>query len=106
MERELIDVARAAVVVEPLDRVYDPRVQDAPLLAEQARVGDVAGQRAPEAIHDVGKEGRLVEEPGALQARQRAADALRGHVDDRLEQRLRDVRADDGRRLEQELLVV
>ncbi len=106
VKRELVDVARAAVVVQPLDCFHDPRVQNAPLLPEQARVGDVARERALEAVHDVGEKTRLVEEPRDLEARQRAPDALGWNVHDRLEQRLRHVRADHGRRLEQELFVV
>ena len=105
MERELVDVARAAVVIEPLDRLHDPPVQHSALLAQEARVGDVAGERALEAVDDVGEQARLVEKPCGLQAYQRPPDALGGNVHDRLEQRLRHVGADHGRRLEQQLLV-
>src|SRR5262249_13102760 len=73
VKRELIDMTRAAVVIEPLDRVDDPRVQHAALLTQEARVGDVARERALEAVDDVGEEARLLAESRRLPARPRPA---------------------------------
>src|SRR5262249_30631014 len=64
---ELVDPAGEPVVVERLDRLNDPRVEDASLLPQQALVADVAGERGAERVLEVRKEPCLLEEPRPLQ---------------------------------------
>src|SRR6266513_523817 len=59
---ERLEVTGETVAVDRLDRLDDPRVEGSPLLPEQARGGDVAGERVPPPVLEVGEEPGLVEE--------------------------------------------
>ena len=117
-DRARPQLAREGVVGEPLDLLADvplrvealhglgdARVQRAPALVEQARVGDVVDERVPERVHGIGKERGLGEELGPAEAGEPVAHRLGGRVRHRLEQRHRHLLADHRGGLEQVLLV-
>jgi hypothetical protein len=103
---EALDVLGPPVRVERLQRVHDASVQVAALLLEQTRVDDVVGEGMSERVGEVRIEARRVEELRLLQLGQVAEELVGRHPGHRLQQRERQVLADDGARLEERLPLV
>src|SRR5262249_20349618 len=91
--------------IERLDGVDNPAVEQTPPVLEHVAVGNIMGERMLEGVLDIWKEARLVEELGGLEVGEPPANALLGHVRDRVEQRQRHVLPDDGGGLEEALLL-
>ena len=65
---ESLDVLGEPVGIEPLDHLDDARVQLTASLLQKGAVGHLVRERVLEAVLEVGKEARLVEELGGLEA--------------------------------------
>ena len=103
--REPLDVLTEAIRVERLDRLDDPRMKLMAALLQQPAVRDVLGERVREGVLRARIEPGLVEELGRAQVVESATERLVRQVGNRLEQRERDVLADDGGGL-QEMFVL
>src|SRR5882724_9072630 len=102
---EPLDVLGEPIGIEPLDHLDDARVQLTTSLLQKGAVSHVVRERVLEGVFEVGKEARLVEELGGLEAGQTTPEVGFILLGDRLKQRERHVMADDGGRLEQTLLL-
>ena len=91
--------------MERLDRLDDPRVKLVAALLQKPAVRDVLGERVREGVLRVRIEPGLVEELGRPQVVESTTERLVRQVGDRLEQRERDVLADDGGGLQQMLVL-
>ncbi len=94
-----------ATVVDRLDRVDDAGMQPAALLVQKRSVSHLVGKRVLEGVLDIREQARLVEKFHDLQVREALAQREFGLAVQRLEQRQRNVLADDGSRFEQLLLL-
>ena len=83
----------------------DRRVKGAALLAQEAAVGHVVGERVLEGVLDLGVEPRLVQQLGRLQPRKALAQGALLGARDGAQQWQRHLVADDGRGLQQSLVV-
>ena len=90
--------------IEPLDGGGDLGVKRAPPRLQQALVGHVLGECVLEHIFHARKEPGLVDELRRLQAAERLLQDVLVDLRDFPQQRVRDVSADDGRRLQQSLV--
>ena len=90
---------------EPLEGLGDAGVEGALPVVEQPLVRHLVRERVLERVLEVRKEPGLVEELRGLEVRETASKPLLRKVGHRLEQGERHVRPDDGRGLEQALLV-
>jgi hypothetical protein len=93
------------VGTEPLQRLGNARVQLSPLRLKKGSVRHLVGERVGEGVFEVGKELRLVDEPGGLESGETAPNIGFGRVGDLMRQHDWDVGPDDRRGLEQALLV-
>src|SRR6266436_2062720 len=101
---ELLGLLAQAVRVESLDRFNDPGVERAAALAEKSPVGDLVRQRVLEGVLELRKEIGLVQELGGLELDEVLSQLLVRQIRDRVEKPERNVRSDDGGRLEYGLL--
>ena len=99
------DLLGHPVPSERLQGLDDAGMERPPPLLEQAAVGHLVREGVLEGVFELGKEARLVEELGRLQVRQAAVERLLGHVGNGLEQGQGYLCADDGRGLQQALLL-
>ena len=106
MVSKLVDFVRQPVVVDSLDRLYDARVENAALFAQQALIGNVARERVSEPEFHVGKQADLVQKSGRLEVGERVAQCIGTKFRHCLEQRLRHIEADNRRGLKQVFLLV
>ena len=90
---------------EPLEGLGDAGVEGALPVVEQPLVRHLVREGVLERVLEVREEPGLVEELGGLEVRETASKPLLRQVGHRLEQGERHVRPDDGRGLEQALLV-
>ena len=104
VQREPLHVQRGLIGVARLDRVRDGGVERAPAVVEQPLIGHVVGEAVAERPFDFGEEARLVEEAGALEAAQPLTQLGFGQLDEGLEDRQREGRADDRGALEDPLV--
>ena len=81
--REPFDMFGNTLGVHLLHGVHDRGMVCSPALLEEAPVGDLVSQRVLEDVLEVGKEARFVEELGALQVGQPAAQRVLGLLGDR-----------------------
>jgi hypothetical protein len=88
-----------------LDGLHDPGVKLPSPVLEQTPVGHVVGQGVLEGVLEVRKEPRLIEELGGLKSGETAAERLLRFLDDGVEEREGHVLAEDGRRLQEALVL-
>ena len=98
---DLVEVAG----VERFERGQHPHVQRAPPVVKQAAVGHVVGERVPEPVRGLGKEGLLLEKLRPAQPAERRPQLLAPEVGHRLEQGARHLLADDRRAVEHALVL-
>src|SRR6185369_17498368 len=99
--REPLGVFAEAIPVEDLDCVHDPRVQLASTVLQQSAVRYLMRERVRERVFEVRKQPGLVEELGRLQPVESGTEHLVRKRGDRLEERKRDILADDRGDLEE-----
>ena len=80
-------------------------VQRAPPIVKQAAVGHVVGERVPEPVRGLGKEGLLLEKLRPAQPAERCPKLLAPEVGHRLQQGARHLLADDRRAVEHALVL-
>jgi hypothetical protein len=102
---EPLEVFSYPVGVEALDGLHDLRVECLAAPVEQAAVRHLVGKGVLEGVFGVWKQAGLVEELAGLKPREAAPQVVLGEIGDRLQQVKGDVLADDGRGLEQVLLL-
>ena len=100
-----LDVLAQPVRIGAFDGADDAGVQGLAPVLEQGAVRDFMGERVLEGVREVRIEAGLVEELGGLERFESAAERLVREFGDRLEQRERDVLADDGGDLEEALVL-
>ena len=96
--RDAGDVLARALVRLTGQRLGHARMQRAPLGDGHVRVRHLVGQRVPKGVLGVGSRRRLVHELRRLQPLEPVANRIGRHVGDRLQERAREVFADDSRR--------
>jgi len=94
-------VLRQALGKEGFNGLCHAFMQDPPPLQQHGGVGDFLRQRVLKRVFRLGEEGDLIEELRDLQVRQAALHVRRGKIHGGLEDRRRDVFADDRGRLQQ-----
>jgi hypothetical protein len=99
--RQVLDVLGEPFGAESLDSRRDARVKGAAPLPEHAPVRHLVGQRMLEGVLDLGKEARLVEKFRRLQVHKPLTHVVVVRVGDGDQQRVWDILAHDGRRLQQ-----
>jgi hypothetical protein len=92
-------------MIERLDHVDDLRVKLPSTLLQQSAVRDLVRESMLEGVLEIRIEARLVKELGGLEVIEPTAERLVRHLGDRLEQRERNVPADDRGDLEKMLVL-
>jgi hypothetical protein len=105
MVSQLLDMLGEAVGIGGLDGVHDPGVQRAAPVLEQAPVGHVVREGVLEGGFRIREQARLVQELRGLDPGEAAMKLFIGRVDNGAKQDEGHVLADDGRRLQQPLLL-
>jgi hypothetical protein len=100
-----LDLLRQPIVVEPLDRLHDARMQCFAPLLQHTAIGNFLGQGVLEGVFEVGEQTLLVQELPGLQRTKMLVQQLLGKLDDRLQQRVGHILADHRRGLQQMLVV-
>ena len=99
------DLLGQTVGIEPFDGFDDAGVQGPPPLLQETAVGHLVGEGVLEGVLELGEEAGLVEELGGLQVAEAAAQLLLGQLRDGLQEGEGHLGADDGRGLEEPLLL-
>ena len=88
---------------ERLEGLDDPGMQPASALLEDTPIGHLMGEGMLEGVLTLGEQACLVEELSSLDVGEAAVEALRGHLDNGLQQGQRHFMANHGRGLEEAL---
>src|SRR5437867_3572850 len=105
MVRELFRSLSEAVRIESFDHIDDPSMKRTAPLVEETAVRDLVRERMLEGVLEVREQTRLIEELGGLEVSKTPAELRLGKVGNPFEQCHRDVFADSGGRLQEDLLV-
>src|SRR5258707_7333632 len=103
MVSEAFNMLAKPSLIEGFDRRDDPSVERALLALKQAAIGNVVGQRVLERVFQIGEEVHFVKEFRRVKPCQRLMQIGLGHVSGQLQQRERNVFANDRGGLEQTL---
>src|SRR5215216_6769121 len=98
---QALDLSADAVLMDRLDHVDELCVTFATTLVHEAKVRDLVGEGMLERVLKLRMEPDLVEELGSLEAVESSTERLIRESGDWLEQRERNVFADNGRHLEE-----
>jgi hypothetical protein len=105
MVRQAFNLLVQPLPRQPFNGLDNTPMEHPPPLLKQPAVGDLMGQGVFEGVFALWKQPGLIEELGGLQVVEAAAQCLCGHLAHGLQQGEGHLRADDGRGLEQTLVL-